>query len=113
MLSKIKDQPQTRPSTPDENKRNMLDHLEKDTKDLKRLKNKYRCMKNEYGIAPYPEQALEEIALKFKEREAIYDVWEVFAGSGRLSSRCRDQRVSFCHRWTTGGDGTSAVYEIS
>ena len=38
MLSKIKDQPQTQPSTPDENKRNMLDHLEKDTKDFKRLK---------------------------------------------------------------------------
>ena len=97
MLSNIKDQPQTQPSTPVENKRHMLDHLEKDTKDLKRLKNKYRCMKNEYGIAPCPEQALEEIAVKFKESGTIYDVWEVFAGSGRLSSR------SACIPYATGG----------
>ena len=100
MLSNIQDQPQTQPSTPVENKRHMLDHLEKDTKDLKRLKHKYRCMKNEYGIAPCPEQALEEIELKLKES---HDVWEVFAGSGRLSSRCQDQRVSHMppvdHRW--------------
>ena len=83
--------------------RGELRHLNKSPASMKSLKQKYRCMNNEYGDSLSPEEALKQILGRAEGTPEVRSMWETCAGSGKLSARARSRDVSHLppvdYRW--------------
>ena len=81
--------------------RKPLEHLQdKSWERITKLAGKYKSMPNVYGESLDPDAALQHV-LGHPEKE--YMIWEIFAGSGTLSARSREQMVEHLppvdYRW--------------